>query len=87
VAPARLLADRVGPLAQGPVLREVAEIAPHLLPVSIQVRRVALELSLERDNASVGQELRERRVQQVVRLLARVVAHQVDRHVVRRSER
>ena len=38
-------------------------------------------------DAPVGQELRERRVQELVRLFAVVVAHQVDRHVVRGTER
>ncbi len=42
---------------------------------------------LERHDPAVGEELRERGVQQLVRLLARVVAHQVHGHVVRGPER
>ncbi len=45
------------------------------------------QLTFERDHPAVGKELRERRVQQVVGLLAGVVPHEVHGHVVGGSER
>src|SRR5919106_1734726 len=82
-----VLSDPLGPFAQAPVLLEVASVAPHLLAIAREVGPVALQLSLEGHDSPVGQELRERRVQQVVRFLAHVVPHEVHGHVVRGSKR
>ncbi len=82
-----VVADPPGLLEQRPVLEEVAEVAPHLLAVAVDERSLVLELAFLDHDAAVGQELRERRVQQVVGLLPRVVPDEVHRHVVGGPER
>ena len=72
---------------EAPVLVEVAEVARHVRPVALDRLPVALSHALECHDPAVREELRERRVEEVVRLLGRVVAHQVDGHVVRGAER
>ncbi len=83
VASARLacLFDRL------PVLGDVAERALRLLAQPGQPGPLAFEPGLDAHHVAIGLELRERQVEQVVRLLVAVVAHQVGGHVVRRPER
>ena len=73
---------------QPAVLGDVAGVALRELALArSSMLAAALELALERDDVAVGVELRERQVEQVVRLELRVAAHEVGRHVVRRAER
>ena len=76
-----------GLLEVSPVLLEVSEVADHVRAVPLERRQILLAGPLEGDDASVREELGERRVQEMMCLLRRVVPHQVDRHVVRGAER
>ena len=69
------------------VVEHVAGVAGGELTLALEVPAGALELTLHRHDVTVGVELRERQVEEVVRLELRVPAHQVGRHVVGRAER
>ena len=82
-----LVAHAARPLDEAPVLVEVTEVAPQVLPVALEHGPILLANAFERHDATVGQELRERSVQELVGLVRGVVPDQVDRHVVRGAER
>ena len=69
------------------VLIDVAERAERGQPQLLELRLAALEPGLEPHDVAVGLVLRERQVEQVVRLFAGVRADEVGGHVVRRAER
>ena len=70
-----------------PVRIEVAEVTREVRAVPVERLRVALLRAFQGDDTTIRQELRERAVQHLVRLLGRVVPYEVDRHVVRGSKR
>ena len=83
VAAARL----AGLFDRPPVLADVAVGALRLFAQPGQPGPLTFEPGLDAHDVAIGLELRERQVEEVVRLLVPVRAHEVGGHVVRRAER
>src|SRR5205823_3738453 len=78
--------ERVELAGEAPILVKVAVVAARQRALTLEHLAAPLELAFERDDVAVGAELREREVEQVVRLGGRIAPYQVGGHVVRRAE-
>ena len=82
-----LVLRRSRALHELPVLGDIAALAGRVLAVAREEAFVAHDLPLLARHATVGEELREREVEQARGLLDGIRPQEVDGHVVRRPER